>query len=179
MAVAFTSRPNSRSLTGTRLSVSLFQVVLSPRINGLCIVPVMMSSAADHHRRSGFLVWLRRLLPGFYPPVADCWCRRGVCTHKHTRRLAHRVGRVTADASSQAFPLGPSQKALRPTKLTPVPVVAARPSAVPQSLVSQLCTQVRQATKAPAATSGPGPSLSPTRTRATTSTASTRVPAAI
>jgi len=46
------------------------------RINGLCMVPVMMSSAADHRRRSGFLVWLGRLLPGFYPPVADCWCRR-------------------------------------------------------------------------------------------------------
>jgi hypothetical protein len=46
------------------------------RINGLCMVPVMMSNAADHHRRSGFLVWLGRLLPGFYSPVADCWCRR-------------------------------------------------------------------------------------------------------
>jgi hypothetical protein len=46
------------------------------RINGLCMVPAMMSTAADHHRRSGLLVWLGRLLPGFYPPVADCWCRR-------------------------------------------------------------------------------------------------------
>jgi hypothetical protein len=130
------------------------------------MVPVMMSSAADHHRRSGFLVWLGRLLPGFYPPVADCWCRRGVCNHKHTRRVAHRVGRLAGDERSRFLLVARLERSSPP----PPKSLPLRPE--PQSPASS-GPQVRQAAKAPAVTSTPGPAPNPTRTRATTPTATT------